>query len=86
MENLSKLLERFSRILNRDAATKEIIIKTIENKTRITLEPENISLKEGVLEINSSPAVKNEISLKEESIKTELKEIHKIVMSRIFYK
>lgn len=86
MENLSKLLERFSKILNRNAATKEIIIKTIENRTRVALPPKNILLKEGILTIEASPSAKNEIRLKEDSILRELGELHNIPIAKIFYK
>ena len=86
MRNLTALLERFSRILNKDTFIKESIARVIENKTRATLLPESFSLKDGVLEIVTSPVIKNEISLKEDLIKSELKEVHHISISRILYK
>ena len=86
MKDIFSLLERFSRVLKRDTATKEAIIKIIQEKTRVVLEPEQLSLKEGVLVINSSPTAKNEISLKEEAIKAELKEHYRIVVLRVIYK
>ncbi len=86
MKNLLSLLERFSRILNKDVFIKESIAKVIEGKTKISLTPDNFLLKEGVLEINSSPVAKNEIRLKEDIIKDELREVHHIFISKIFYK
>lgn len=86
MNNLSSLLERFSKLLNKDTALKGSVIGVVKERTGAILSPGNINLKEGVLEIAASQAVKNEISLKEDQIKTELKEVHKINILRIFYK
>ncbi len=86
MKNLLSLLERFSKILNKDVFIKETIARVIEHKTRAVLLPGNLSLKEGVLEIKASAVIKNEISLKEDSIKDELRELHKISISRVLYK
>ena len=86
MENLSKLLERFSKILKRDASTKEAIAKVIRDRTRVSLKPEDFTLKDGVLEVNASAVAKNEIRLKEDSIKNELKSSHNLSISKIFYK
>ncbi len=77
---LSNLLERFSKNLNKSTETKNAIIDTIKNKTRVVLDYKNINFKDGVLEIEASPSAKNEIKLKEDEIKKELK------ISRIFYK
>ncbi|MEK7227510.1 MAG: hypothetical protein AAB641_01300 [Patescibacteria group bacterium] len=82
MKNLSRLLERFSNILNRNTETKNTIIKIIKDKTNIELKSDRINLRNGVLEIESSPAAKNEIKLKEEFIVNELKGF----VSRILYK
>jgi hypothetical protein len=86
MKNLFNLLERFSRSLNKDTLLKETIAETILERTNIKLNPENLLLKEGVLELNGSPAVNNEIKLKEEGIKEELRERYKINILRILYK
>lgn len=86
MENLSKLLERFAKVLNKDRNVKEVVSQVVLARTRVSLSHESISLKEGVLEINTSPAAKNEIRLKEEAILNELKELHKLPISRILYK
>lgn len=86
MENLSKLLERFSRSLNKDTLTKGFISETIKNTTKINLEGESVNLKDGILTIQCSPVLKNELKLKEERILTELKERHNIRISRVLYK
>lgn len=86
MKNLFDLLQRFKKSLNKDASTKEAIISVIESRTRVVLAPENLSLKEGVLELTAGASAKNEIKLKEEAIKTELKELYRIALVRILYK
>lgn len=86
MENLSKLLERFSRSLNKDTLTKGFISEVIERTTKISLDGEKVNLKDGVLTIQCSPVFKNELRLKEERILTELKERHNIRISRVLYK
>ena len=86
MKNLFSLLERFSKSLNKDVLAKENIIKIILERARVNLTPENITLKDGVLEIIASPVFKNEINLKESAILSELKERYNISVSRILYK
>jgi hypothetical protein len=86
MKNLLALLERFSKNLNKDVLVKEQIVGVIKERTRVTLSPENLHLKDGVLEINTSSVGKSEINLKEESLKSELRETYKINISRVLYK
>jgi hypothetical protein len=86
MRNLLSLLERFSRSLNKDSWIKDIVAEAILDKTRVRLPPESISLKGGVLEISTFASAKNEISLKEEEIRHELKTKHNISFSRILYR
>ncbi len=86
MKNLFHLLERFSRSLNKDTLFKETIAQTIFERTNIKINPENLAFKEGVLELEGSPAVNNEIKLKEASIREELKERYQINVTRILYK
>ena len=86
MKNLLNLLERFSKVLNKDTLTKEAIAKVVEEKTKVHLARENFTLKDTILEISSGSSAKNEIRLKEDLIKDELKNSHQILVSRIFYK
>jgi hypothetical protein len=86
MRNLNSLLQRLSKVLNKDASIKDAVSNVIKGRIGVVIPQENISLKEGVLEIIGSPAVNNEIRLKEEGIKTELKEIYNINIYRIFFK
>ncbi|MEK7176174.1 MAG: hypothetical protein AAB695_02240 [Patescibacteria group bacterium] len=80
MKNLLELLDRFSKVLNKNTETKNTIIRIIKEKTNIELKSNQINLKNDVLEIESSPTIKNEIKLKEDFLKQELK------VSRILYK
>jgi len=86
MRNLLDLLGRFSKSLNRDAFTKEAISNIIFEYTKVRLTPEQIMLKNGVLEITTGATAKNEILLKEEIIKQVLKESQQVSVSRVLYK
>ena len=77
MKILTELLERFSKALNKNTLLKEEVQSVIKAKTGKT--PESINIKDGVLEIVGTPALKNEIMLKETQILTELKGISKIL-------
>ena len=79
MKILTDLLERFSQSLNKDRLIRENILRVIKEKTGTV--PENINLKEGILEVSARPALRNEIKLKEIQILNELKNV-----SRIIYK
>jgi hypothetical protein len=86
MQNLRALLERFAKVLNKDTYLKESVSAVIQARTGAKVPPERISLKEGALHIEASPAVKNEIRLKEDAIKSELKSLHNLSISRVLYK
>lgn len=86
MRNLSSLLERLTKTLNKDEVIKGSIISVIASKIGVSLQGKDLMLKEGVLTIIASAPVKNEIRLKEEIIKTELKESYNIVVTRFLYK
>jgi hypothetical protein len=85
MKNLSALLERLSRSLNKDSVLKEGVIEAVFKETNIKLDQNKISLKNGVLQISASPVVNNEIKLKEERIKNGLREKN-IFILRVLYK
>jgi hypothetical protein len=86
MKDLLKLLERISASLNKDTNTKETIARVISERVGASFKPEQLALKEGVLELTAGAAFKNEIRLKEEAILAELKEVHKLPVARIIYK
>jgi len=80
MKGLDSLLNRILVALNKEKTFKKLVIETIKKETGIILDTKHVFIKDGVLEIDASPAVKNEIKLKEDSLKTELK------ISRVLYK
>ncbi|MFZ2048895.1 MAG: hypothetical protein WAV25_01185 [Minisyncoccia bacterium] len=86
MKDINALLERFKKSLGDDSYIKEEIIKGVEEKIKITLSSKEISLKNGVLEINTSPVKKNEIKLKEESLIKLLSKQKGLPINKIFYK
>ncbi|MBX4206252.1 hypothetical protein KW784_00445 [Candidatus Parcubacteria bacterium] len=85
MKNLLTLLGRFTKSLNKDGLTKGKVAETVLHTTGVKLSPDVISIKEGVLTIQASPAAKNEMRLKEEKIKEALRGLHNIRVSRIIY-
>jgi hypothetical protein len=85
MKNLRNLLERFTNSLNKDSLFKETVVDSIRNQTSITLNPDNISLKEGVLSIEAGATQKNEMRMKESMILNELKD-RKVPVSKILYR
>ncbi len=85
MQNLARLLERFTKSLNKDALTKEAIALTIGHRIGLQLSPESFTIKDGVLSISASAVAKNEMRMKEESILAELR-AQKVPVSRILYK
>lgn len=86
MKDLFKLLERFSRSLNQDRAIKEAIARVIGERVGVAFDIERLALKDGVLTLNAGATLKNEIRLKEEAIKDELRETHHILVTRVIYK
>lgn len=85
MKNISSLLGRFFKSVGRDILSREIILEVIKSETRIGLTPDDIGLKEGVLEIRTTSLKQNEIRLKEKTILEILKE-RDVLVTRIFYK
>jgi len=85
VKNLNELTRKIYNSLNRDTLLKEKVIEVIKTHTNITLEPKKLFIKESLLEIEASPAVKNEISLKQETILFKLKE-NKINIKRLLYR
>ena len=85
MENLRSLLERFRESLDKDSLTREVIQEAIRDKTKIEIKKGDLNLKNGILEITTTAAAKNEIVLKESYIKSALIE-RGIKISRIYFK
>ena len=86
MKTLSSLLERVSKSLGRSTIFKETVISIIKEKTGATVDEKNIFFKEGVLEIIASPALKNELRIREDAIKSALRDRTGMNVSRILYR
>lgn len=85
MKNLTDLLGRFVKSLNKDEIARQAVADACLNVARVTLAPGDISLKEGVLTIAAGAAAKNELKLKEEKFLASLREIYNIRVSRVIY-
>lgn len=86
MKNLNSLLSRFSKLLDKKTVIKEVIASIISANIGKSISTDDIFIEEGVLEIHSSPVVKNEIKIKEKNILSELQDTHNIYISRVLYK
>lgn len=86
MKTLSSLLERFKKSLGKSTVNKDAVILAVEKVVNIKLKPEEINIKDAVLEIISSPSKKSEIRLKEELVLSEVRLQTGQNVSRIFYK
>jgi hypothetical protein len=86
MRNISDLLKRFTNSLNKDEIARQAVGEVVFSITHITVPPEQISLKDGILSIMASAAAKSEMRLKEEAILDALKGRYNIRVSRVIYK
>jgi len=68
MKDLSKLLERVVGALKSDEIFKGAICAAIKECIGGSVTDKDISIKNGVLTIHASPALKNELRLKEEKV------------------
>lgn len=69
MKSFSALLEKVSKALTLDSDLKRSVREAIEECTGGLIKEDQIEVKEGVLMIDTSPALKSEIRLNEEKIK-----------------
>ena len=80
MFNISNFLEKFSKNIKLAELYKKQIIEVIERQTQIKISPKDLEIKNVVVYIKSSPAIKNKIFI----YKTELlKEIESLVSTKI---
>jgi len=68
MRTLSSLLERVVGALHADSILKSGVCAAIKECIGGTVSENDISVKEGVLTIHASPALKNELRLKEQKV------------------
>lgn len=69
MKSFSSLVDRIKNVLNEDIYVKNAVVESVLEFSGGVIKEDQFSLKEGVLTINASPALKNEIRLKEDLIR-----------------
>ncbi|MEX2010471.1 MAG: hypothetical protein WD874_01550 [Parcubacteria group bacterium] len=74
MRNLGDLITRIRESLKDDVYIREVAASTIFEVTKAKVLSDQLSLKDGVLNINVSPALKSEIFLREERVLQGFKE------------
>lgn len=75
MNPLANYLEKFKKILADGPERKRHISSTINLITKISLGEEQISVKDNVVYINASPALKNELFINKKQITEDLQKI-----------
>lgn len=85
MLGLEKFLTRFKQSLDKDTAVKETVILCIKEKLGFELKTEEISVKGGVLRIQTSPAKRNEINLHQEELLSIIRERTGFALTSISY-
>ncbi|MBX4200104.1 hypothetical protein KW790_01420 [Candidatus Parcubacteria bacterium] len=85
MKNLDSLLERISKSLGRSVVEKDLVISCLKKVLDISFLAEDISIKNGTLEIHTTPTKKSLIKIKESQILRELNE-GGVRVERVFYK
>lgn len=86
MIDLGSLLGRFKKSIGRNILAKESVISAVDSVVGINLSPEEINIKEFVLEIDSSSIKKNEIRLHEREVLAQVRALTGQNISKIFYK
>ena len=72
MLNIAKFLEKFSKNLKSAEIYKKQILEIIEKQTQLQILPEDLEIKNFVLYIKSSPAVKNKLFIFKNKILEEI--------------
>jgi hypothetical protein len=68
MFNISDFLEKFKKFERNNTTQTENILKSIENVVGVKINKKNIVIKNGVLRIQGSPALRQEVFLKKEHL------------------
>lgn len=68
MFNIDKYLEKFSKDVRNAELHKTKIIEIIEKHTQLLILPKNLEIKDFVIYIKDSPAVKNKIFISKQAI------------------
>ena len=80
MFNIQKYLERFSKNINSIELYKKNILEIIRNNTQIEVPSEDLEIKEYIIYLKSSPAIKNKVFISKNKI---LEEITKTVPVKV---
>ncbi len=78
MLNISKYLEKFVKKLQSESFSNNQILEIINNITSVSLKLEELELKNNIIYIKSSPAVKNKLFIYKEDILKEINLFSKI--------
>jgi hypothetical protein len=68
MFNISGFLEKFKKFDHSKTLQNENIIRCIEKVIGVTVDKKNLEIKDGILRISGSPALRQEIFLKKEHL------------------
>ena len=68
MFNISKFLGKFSKNIKSTETDRQKILEIIEKNTQIKILPEEIEIKDYIIYIKSSPAIKNKLFIYKEKI------------------
>jgi len=74
MFNIAQYLDKFKNFGKTDQEIKKTLVIIIEKVVGVEIDTKNIILKGGEIIIKASPAIKNSIYIKKETILKELKE------------
>jgi hypothetical protein len=72
MFNIEKYLEKFSKDVKNAELHKGKILEIIEKHTQLYILPKNLEIKDGIIRVNESPAVKNKLFIYKEKILEEI--------------
>ena len=72
MFNIEKYLEKFSKDVRNADLHKTKILEIIQKHTQLYILPKNVEIKNGILHITESPAVKNKLFIYKSKILEEI--------------
>lgn len=71
--NIGSFFDKFKNAATREMVTRQLIADSIEKIAGVKLDLKSIELKNKIIRIQTSPAAKNHIFMKKESILTDIK-------------
>jgi hypothetical protein len=73
MQDISTFFDKFKKILTNDSIQKEKVAEIVGEVLLISIDPKNITIKNGTAQISGSAVLRNEILLRRYSILERLK-------------